>query len=302
MLAIPLYGQDRIPARPALGGNDGGMNRAWQVAVLTSEPVMRHCTLYSRGSNGYHQLMIAKLMSLLLALAAPNTQAQDPFESQRKRMLQEIAAMLGDGRDILGAGQKALSPAVMAAMARVPRHEFVPEARRREAYDNRPLPIAAGQTISQPFIVALMSELMRVKPGDRVLEIGTGSGYQAAVLAELGATVFTVEIVEPLAREAATLLTRLGYRQIRTRIGDGYLGWPEEAPFDAIMLTAAPREVPQPLIDQLKPGGRLVVPVGEVKSVQSLLLIEKRADGSLSRRTVLAVRFVPLTEPSGKQR
>jgi protein-L-isoaspartate(D-aspartate) O-methyltransferase len=189
----------------------------------------------------------------------------------------------------------------MIAIAGVPRHEFVPEAVRRNAYDNRPLSIGQGQTISQPFIVALMTELMDVQPGDRVLEIGTGSGYQAAVLSQLAGAVYTIEIVEPLAREASRRFERLGYRNIVAKTGDGYQGWPEHAPFDAIMVTAAPRDVPQPLIDQLKAGGRLVVPVGGQLAGQSLLLIEKKSDGTIARRTMLAVRFVPLTDRAGKQ-
>jgi protein-L-isoaspartate(D-aspartate) O-methyltransferase len=226
-------------------------------------------------------------------------QAQDAYEPQRKRMVEEIAALTRETR--FDTGRASLSERVMGAMAKVPRHEFVPALERRNAYANRPLPIGMGQTISQPFIVALMTDLMEVKPGDRVLEIGTGSGYQAALLAELAGTVYTIEIVEPLAREAAERLKRLGYRNVVTRTGDGYQGWPEHAPFDAIMVTAAPREVPQPLIDQLKPGGRLVVPVGGQAAGQSLLLIEKRPDGGISRRTILAVRFVPLTDKSGRQ-
>jgi len=226
-------------------------------------------------------------------------QAQDAFEPQRKRMVEEIAALTRDTR--LETGRAALGEPVMAAMAKVPRHEFVPWADRRNAYANRPVPIGMGQTISQPFIVALMTDLMEVKPGDRVLEIGTGSGYQAAILAELAGTVYTIEIVEPLAREAQDRLRRLGYRNVVTRVGDGYVGWPEQAQFDAIMVTAAPREVPQPLIDQLKPGGRLVVPVGGQGGGQSLLVIEKKSDGTIVRRNVLAVRFVPLTDKSGRQ-
>ncbi len=226
-------------------------------------------------------------------------QAQDTYEPQRKRMVEEIAALARETRS--ETGRTALSERVMAAMAKVPRHEFVPEAERRNAYANRPLPIGLAQTISQPYIVALMTDLMAVQPGDRVLEIGTGSGYQAAVLSELAGTVYTVEIVEPLAREAQERLKRLGYRNVTARTGDGYQGWPEHAPFDSIMVTAAPREVPQPLIDQLKPGGRLVVPVGGQASGQSLLLIEKQPDGKITRRNVLAVRFVPLTDKSGKQ-
>ena len=246
------------------------------------------------------------LRNVLLALvgaaapaAADAAQGQEGYEPQRKRMVEEIAALTRETR--LETGRAALSERVMGALARVPRHEFVPALERRNAYANRPLPIGMGQTISQPFIVALMTDLMDVKPGDRVLEIGTGSGYQAALLAELAGTVYTIEIVEPLAREAAERLNRLGYRNVVTKIGDGYQGWREEAPFDSIMVTAAPRMVPQPLIDQLKPGGRLVVPVGGQAAGQSLLLLEKQPDGTVTRRTILAVRFVPLTDKSGRQ-
>ena len=227
------------------------------------------------------------------------TQAQDAWEPQRRRMVEEIAALAREAR--AETGRATLSERVLAAMAKVPRHELVPADQKAIAYANRPLPIGLGQTISQPFIVALMTDLMEVKSGDRVLEIGTGSGYQAAVLAELAATVYTVEIVEPLAREAAGRLNQLGYRNVVAKVGDGFQGWPEHAPFDAIMVTAAPREVPQPLIEQLKPGGRLVVPVGGQAAGQALLLIEKKPDGTVTRRNILAVRFVPLTDKSGKQ-
>jgi len=226
-------------------------------------------------------------------------EAQDGTARERARMVEEIAALTRETR--LETGRAVLSERVMAAMGKVPRHEFVPESEKRNAYANRPLPIGLGQTISQPFIVALMTDLMAVKPGDRVLEIGTGSGYQAAVLAELAGTVHTIEIVEPLAREARARLDRAGYRNVLTRTGDGYRGWPEYAPFDAIIVTAAPREVPQPLIDQLKRGGRLVVPVGSQAGGQSLLVIEKKPDGSVTRHPVLAVRFVPLTDKAGRQ-
>jgi len=226
-------------------------------------------------------------------------QAQDAYEPQRKRMVEEIAGIARDtGAET---GRAVFSERVMAAMAKVPRHEFVPAGQRAHAYANRPLPIGQGQTISQPYIVALMTELMDIKSGDRVLEVGTGSGYQAAVLGELAGAVYTVEIVEPLGGEAAERLKRLDYRNVTTRIGDGYKGWPEQAQFDSIMVTAAPRQVPQTLIDQLRPGGKLVVPVGGQSSSQSLLLIEKQADGKVTQRNVLAVRFVPLTDKSGKQ-
>ncbi len=225
--------------------------------------------------------------------------AQDDYARGRERMLEDIAALTRESR--IETGRASLDARVMDAMARVPRHEFVPAGEKRNAYANRPLPIGRGQTISQPFIVALMTDLMEIKPGDKVLEVGTGSGYQAAVLAELAGRVYTIEIVEPLAREAAERLERLGYRNVETRTGDGYRGWPERAPFDAIIVTAAPREVPQPLIDQLKPGGRLVVPVGGQFAGQRLLVIEKQPDGRITRRSVLAVRFVPLTDDAGRQ-
>jgi len=237
---------------------------------------------------------------LLFGAAAVETaRAQIDLAAARARLVREVE---DDMRATASStGRSALSPAVQRALATVPRERFVPPALASYAYDNRPLPIGEDQTISQPFIVALMTDLMEVKPGDRVLEIGTGSGYQAAVLAELAATVYTIEIVEPLAREAAGRLNQLGYRNVVAKVGDGYQGWPEHAPFDAIMVTAAPREVPQPLIEQLKPGGRLVVPIGGQAAGQALLLIEKKTDGTVMRRNILAVSFVPLTDKSGKQ-
>ncbi|HSN92832.1 MAG TPA: protein-L-isoaspartate(D-aspartate) O-methyltransferase [Anaeromyxobacteraceae bacterium] len=183
-------------------------------------------------------------------------------------------------------------PRVLAAMRKVERHLFVPETLRGEAYGDFPLPIGHGQTISQPYIVALMTELARVRPGGRVLEIGTGSGYQAAILAALAREVYSIEIVEPLAREAADRLRRLGCRNVSVRAGDGYRGWPEKAPFDAILVTAAPPRIPEPLLEQLATGGRLVAPVGE--EVQDLVLVEKTAQG-LRRSRIAPVRFVPMT-------
>ena len=164
-----------------------------------------------------------------------------------------------------------------------------------------PISIGHGQTISQPFIVALMTDLAEIGRDDTVLEVGTGCGYQAAILAEIAKAVYTIEIVEPLGVEAAERLKRLGYMNVTAKVGDGYRGWPEHGPFDAIIVTAAPREVPPPLIEQLKPGGRLVVPVGGQMAGQSLLVLEKQADGSVSRREVLGVRFVPLVDQSGRQ-
>jgi protein-L-isoaspartate(D-aspartate) O-methyltransferase len=182
---------------------------------------------------------------------------------------------------------------VLDAMRQVPRHRFVPESQRGRAYEDRPLSIGHQQTISQPYIVALMTELAGVKPGDSVLEVGTGSGYQAAVLAEMGVRVFSIEIVEPLAKQATTLLSALGYgKLVEVRHGDGYAGWPEHAPFDAVIVTAAPPKIPAPLKQQLKVGGRLVIPVG--KHYQNLLQVTRTKDG-FREESVIPVRFVPMT-------
>lgn len=185
--------------------------------------------------------------------------------------------------------------AVLAAMRKVPRHLYVPADLQGEAYDDHPLPIGHDQTISQPSLVAYMTELLAVGRDSRVLEIGTGSGYQAAILGELVREVYTIEIVRPLGERAAALLERLGYTNVHVRVGDGYQGWPEHAPFDAIIVTCAPERVPQPLVDQLKPSGRLCIPVGPRWGAQDLYLMVKRTDGTLERRAVLPVRFVPMT-------
>jgi protein-L-isoaspartate(D-aspartate) O-methyltransferase len=184
-------------------------------------------------------------------------------------------------------------PLVLEAMGTVPRHQFVPEDRRSLAYQDSPLPIGHGQTISQPYIVALMTQLAGAAPGKRALDVGTGSGYQAAVLAEIVDEVYSIEIVCELAEQAAARLDRLGYENVTTRCGDGYAGWPDEAPFDLIIVAAAPEEVPAPLIDQLAPGGRLVIPVGRLH--QELRVIEKREDGTIRHHNHGGVRFVPMT-------
>ena len=188
---------------------------------------------------------------------------------------------------------------VLAAMGRVARHRFVPVALRHVAYEDRPLPIGHGQTISQPYIVALMTQLARPKPTDRALEIGTGSGYQAAVLAELCKEVYSIEILEPLAEQSRGRLAELGYKSVTVRQGDGYRGWPQHAPFDLIVVAAAPDHVPQPLVDQLAPGGRMVVPVG--RFFQELVLIRKTADGTVSHKNVAGVAFVPMTGEAEKR-
>jgi protein-L-isoaspartate(D-aspartate) O-methyltransferase len=191
-------------------------------------------------------------------------------------------------------GKADIDPRVLAAMAKVPRQEFVPPDMAYAAYDDGPLPIGHGQTISQPYIVALMTDLLQPEPEDVMLEIGTGSGYQSAVLSLLVSRVYSIEVVRALADEAAARLKRLGYDNIETRCGDGYHGWPEHAPYDGIIVTAAAREIPDPLIDQLKPGARLIVPVGGRLTGQDLLVLEKDEQGKIFRRSVLPVAFVPL--------
>jgi len=240
--------------------------------------------------------------SALLVLATMHLDssiAQDGRAAERGRMVEEIAAMAREtGAET---GRPRFSDAVMAAMRKVPRHRFVPAAQQGSAYANRPLQIGEGQTISQPYIVALMTDLLDPKPGDTVLEIGTGSGYQAAVLGELVARVYTIEIIAPLGKRAAQLLGELGYLNVSVRIGDGYKGWPEAAPFDSIIVTAAAAEPPKPLLTQLKNGGRMVIPLGVPGGVQELVLIEKLPDGSVSTRRTLPVRFVPFTrEPTDR--
>jgi protein-L-isoaspartate(D-aspartate) O-methyltransferase len=190
--------------------------------------------------------------------------------------------------------------AVLAAMRRVPRHEFMPETVRARAYEDNALPIGFSQTISQPYIVAAMTEAARVGPGKRVLEVGTGSGYQCAVLAELGADVYSIEIVEPLAQRTHALLAHLGYDKLHLRIGDGYRGWPDAAPFDAIIVTAAPREIPQPLIDQLAVGGRMIIPVGDNGKTQRLEVVE-RGSGGTTTDTLMDVEFVPMTGEAARK-
>ena len=238
---------------------------------------------------------LARLLALLAGFAGalPAAFAADELAAQRQALMDDIAAVARD--TAAETGRRAFDPRVMAVLGAVPRHRFVPPDQVHAAYRNRPLPIGYGQTISQPYIVALMTDLMNVQPDHVVLEIGTGSGYQAAILAELAQTVCTIEIVEPLAREAGARLRALGYAKVRTKAGDGYYGWEDCGPFDAIMVTAAASHVPPPLVRQLKPGGRMVIPVGPPFLAQHLMLVEKRDDGTVLTRQILPVAFVPLT-------
>ena len=233
------------------------------------------------------------LFATLALLGGTYRASAGEFATARRAMVAAIEADVAATRYYLD--KQALDARVMAAMAGVPRHEFVPLDERRHAYENRPLPIGYGQTISQPYMVAVMTDLLEPKPTDTVLEIGTGSGYQAAVLSGLVAQVYSLEIIEPLGESAAARLQRLGYRNVHVRMADGYYGWPQVAPFDAIVVTAAAGHVPPPLIKQLKPGGRMVIPVGSTFLVQQLVLVEKDAQGQITTRQILPVRFVPLT-------
>jgi protein-L-isoaspartate(D-aspartate) O-methyltransferase len=243
---------------------------------------------YLRGSH-LIGCCAAVLIGLLLAC---HTSAED-WAKMRQEMVKAVEIDTYNTRHYLGKDK--LNPRVIQALGKVPRHLFVPEYNQRDAYLNQPLPIGKGQTISQPFIVALMTDLLEVDESSKVFELGTGSGYQAAILAELVKEVYTIEIVESLGEQAAERLASLGYTNAHVRVGDGFFGWPEQAPFDGIIVTAAGIEVPPALIEQLKPEGKLVIPVGEQFAVQHLLVITKHADGSLTQKNVLPVRFVPIT-------
>ena len=222
-------------------------------------------------------------LALLVCLAScePAAAPAPDFAAARERMVREQIVMRG-----------VTEARVLAALRKVPREAFVPAEERERSYIDQPLPIGEGQTISQPYLVALMTEQLRLEPGDRVLEVGTGSGYQAAILAEMGADVYTIEIVPPLGKRASAILARLGYRKVHVKIGDGYQGWPEAAPFDAVIVTCAPEKVPPALVAQTKERGRIVIPLGPPVA-QELFVLEKR-EGALHQIMTLPVRFVPM--------
>jgi protein-L-isoaspartate(D-aspartate) O-methyltransferase len=236
---------------------------------------------------GAERSLCRAVAALALGLVSCSLSGADPFAHLRRQMVDQQIR----GRDVTGRD-------VLSAMEQVPRHLFVPPQERGQAYQDHPLPIGKGQTISQPYIVAKMTSLLQLDRRSKVLEIGTGSGYHAAVLSRVAGEVYTIEIVESLGKQARDVLARLGYRNVHVRIGDGYQGWPEEGPFDAIVLTAAPTRIPDPLLQQLKRGGRMVLPLGE--SWQDLLLVTKLADGTLVKKRVLPVRFVPMTGEAQK--
>ncbi len=235
------------------------------------------------------------MLPLLYPLFACAQDREAEFDKAREDLVRRYISSGVFGRTPVS------NPAVLRAMRTVPRHKFIPESLADMAYEDRPLPIGQEQTISQPYVVAIMTEALKPKAGDIVLEVGTGSGYQAAVLAEIVKDVYSIEIVPELGKNAERLLIGLGYKNIHTRIGDGYKGWPDHAPFDGIIVTAAPDHVPQPLVDQLKPGGRMIIPVGPRGRVQELRLLVKQEDGSVNTTTLDLVRFVPMTGEADKK-
>lgn len=247
-----------------------------------------------RTDRCFRSVWLWVLLTLLLS-AVPRALADDAerWQKLRARMIAAIEDDVTATRQWID--REALDPRVMEAVAATLRHEFVPDAVRRHAYENRPLPIGFGQTISQPYIVALMTDLIAPEPHHRVLEVGTGSAYQAAVLSPLVRDVYTMEIVPELARSAKDRLERLGYNNVFSRQGDGYYGWPDAAPFDGIVVTAVAGQIPPPLVAQLKPGGKMVIPVGHRFGAQYLMVVTKDPEGGITARQLLPVRFVPLT-------
>jgi protein-L-isoaspartate(D-aspartate) O-methyltransferase len=233
----------------------------------------------------------SSVAALLLACAAPDRSSDARFAAERERMVESVESMAA-GAGVRGV--RRIDRKVLDAMRSVPRHRLVAAGDEAEAYDNRPLPIGQGQTISQPFIVALMTHLLAPRPDDVVLEVGTGSGYQAAILSRLVARVYSIEIVPELAERAAERLRELGYTNITVRQGDGYAGWPEHGPFDGIIVTAGAERIPEPLLAQLKPGGRMIIPLGPSDD-QQLVLVTKSEDSEIRREAMLPVRFVPFT-------
>ena len=227
--------------------------------------------------------MLLRTLTICLLLSLPSLHAQEDYTLLRDAMVENQLK----ARDIY-------KKATLDAMIKVPRHVFVPDDVKPYAYNDGPLPIGEGQTISQPYIVAFMTQALKLSKESRVLEVGTGSGYQAAVLGEIANSVFTIEIVRPLGLRAAKTLKKLGYSNVEVRIGDGYHGWPEKAPFDAIMVTAGAEEIPKPLVEQLKDGGKMIIPVGPHQGIRQLVLLEKKGD-KIKRRSLMAVRFVPFT-------
>jgi len=256
---------------------------------------LNHAMIRHSIYNPPWSVVLAALLAITggACLASESTQADDAYRVIREDMIRLIEDDVRSTSFYLK--KTALDPRVLESMRKVRRHQFVPPKLVDSAYKNRPLPIGHGQTISQPYIVAVMTDLLDINPDHRVLEIGTGSGYQAAVLAELADSVFSIEIIQPLGQQAEQRLRHLGYDNIELRIGDGYYGWIEHAPFDAIIVTAASGHIPPPLVKQLRVGGKMIIPVGSRFSTQELILITRESNGGITTRQILPVRFVPLT-------
>jgi protein-L-isoaspartate(D-aspartate) O-methyltransferase len=273
---------------------DNLVHRTRRVGHMTQSRYIVHAAA-RRGSIAERRLIsgATAIIVILAKLTISAAATESEFAVERAAMVRTIAAYAAEVSSAIGRDR--IAPEVLNAMRIVPRHEFVPDSVRHEAYADRPLPIGYGQTISQPFIVALMTDLLQVGPNDVVLEVGTGSGYQAAVLARIVRKVYTIEIVPALAEAAEQRLQRLGNDNVTTRHGDGYYGWEETAPFDGIIVTAAVSQIPPPLIAQVKPGRRMVVPVGTAFALQYLVLVEVDNDKRVTTRQLLPVRFVPLT-------
>lgn len=294
--ALSLLLAESSPAASALRGKHTTADCASARRSIVHDPL---CAAARQPGSGFaarawlRRFVAVVVLGLFACAGAAAESANDDYAEARRSLVAEVAALAQSLRG--ETGMAGVDPRVLEAMARVPRHRFVPAAEAHAAYRNRPLPIGHGQTISQPYIVAVMTDLMRLRPSDRVLEIGTGSGYQAAILAELADGVYSIEIIEPLAAEARARLDALGYAKVRSKVGDGYYGWEEHGPYDSIIVTAAVSHVPPPLVRQLKPGGRMVMPLGAPFLPQQLMLVEKQPDGSIVSRQVLPVRFVPLT-------
>jgi protein-L-isoaspartate(D-aspartate) O-methyltransferase len=244
--------------------------------------------------NSLGTVVVSLCTALLIVIGATSTiRVEDSYAAARQALLAEIERDVRDTAQYLN--KRALDERVMRALAKVPRHEFVPADQRKYAYENRPLPIGHGQTISQPYIVAIMTDLVEPSAGCRALEVGTGSGYQAAILSELCEKVYTIEIIDALGTAARSRLKRLGFANVEVRVGDGYYGWAEQSPFDVIVVTAVASHIPPPLLTQLKAGGLMILPVGTRFTAQQLVLVRKAADGHITTRQILPVAFVPLT-------
>ena len=297
-IMVPLQNPQRRHAKPSNGAMPMMHRSSTSAATEYPRPFSRQPDdapnrFIGRADAGTRAFYLAAVLIACTLLSWPLSSAADSFSTQREQLIQHITPDIQATRAAIDGAP--VNPRVIEALRAVPRHAFVPAVQQRHAYENRPLPIGHGQTISQPFIVMLMTDLLDLQPTDRVLEIGTGSGYQAAVLAEMVHEVYSIEIIAALAQQSDKTLREQGYDRVVRKMGDGYYGWPEHGPYDAIMVTAGAAHIPPPLVSQLKPGGRMIIPVGSRFQVQQLVMVKKAEDGTVTTRPILPVRFVPLT-------